>query len=74
MTSTSLIGHKISYEKAKIMVTSILSFSHNVFKILHFQDHENQGLFNKVLTLSLVFKCLQYKSFENTAGKGTRGP
>ena len=70
------------WKNVKMLVTSILSFSHNVF-----YPSQNKALFliyiyfvicncfefGPVLTLpkqALVFTCLQYKPFENTVGKG----
>ena len=56
-----------------MLVTSIFSFSHNVFKSLLFQGHSKSGSCGKELTLSQTspgFTCLAYKSFKNTVGKG----
>ena len=41
---------KTLWEKGKMLVTSIFSFSHNVFKRLLFQGREKSGLFGKELT------------------------
>ena len=44
-----MIGQKTLWKKEKMLVTSIFSFSCNVFKRLLFLTHENQGLFGKGL-------------------------
>ena len=36
-------------KRKKMLVTSLFSFSHNVFKRLPFKTHKNQGLFGKGL-------------------------
>ena len=41
-------GRKTLWEKEKMIVTSIFSFSHYVFKRLLLERHENMGLFGKV--------------------------
>ena len=45
-----------------MLVTSIFSFSHNVFKRLIFQGHQKSGLFGKELSLidNLCFFCVKY--------------
>ena len=48
-------------KKKKMLVTSIFSFSHNVFTSLLFQSHEKQGLFGKGLT------NIEKIAFENIA-------
>ena len=40
-------GRKTLWKKDKLLVTSNLSFSHNVYKRLVMQTHKNQGLFRK---------------------------
>ena len=42
-------GLKTLWEKDELLVTSNLSFSHDVFKILLMQTRKNQGLFGKGL-------------------------
>ena len=49
--------------KEKMLVTCI-SFSHNVYFPVSLK------FYNLSYKQALVFTCLQYKSFENTAGKG----
>ena len=44
-----MIVQKTLLEKEKMLVTSIFSFSHSVFKMILFQTRENQGLFAKGL-------------------------
>ena len=51
-----------SVGKEKLLVTSIFSFSHSVFKRLLLQTHKNLGLFEKGLTefLLVLFNPLSY--------------
>ena len=59
-------------EKEKLLVTSNFSFSQNIFQGYISYMRQNAALSGNGLNLSqaLVFIYLQYKSFENTAGKG----
>ena len=82
MTENHPNGQKTLWEKEKLLVTSYFSFSHSVFKRLVLQTHKNKGLFAQIVRFdfyritnigengALVFTCLQYKSLENTVGKG----
>ena len=47
----SKMAKKTLWEKEKMLVTSIFSFSHNVVKKLLLLGHENQGLFGKALKI-----------------------
>ena len=59
-------------EKEKLLVRSNFFFSHSVFKRLASQKRQKVSLCGNGLTLSQTSPgmCLQYKSFENTVGKG----
>ena len=50
MAESSPDGQKTLWEKEKLLVISIFSFSRRVFKILVQETHKNQGLFRKGLT------------------------
>ena len=45
----SVSGKKTLWEKEKMLVTSIFSFYHSIFKSLTLNGHKNQGLFGKGL-------------------------
>ena len=47
MKESSSNGWKTLWDKEKLLVTSIFSFSHSVFTRLVLQTHKNQGLFGK---------------------------
>ena len=58
-------------EKEKLLITSNFSFSHSVFKGVIVWEWVNLGFFvDPFSKQSLVFTFLQYKSFENSVGKG----
>ena len=59
-----------------MLVISIFSFSHNVFKTLLFQSRENAGLCSKRLTLYHTIPTLnnpKEEALENTMGEGENG-
>ena len=58
-TKSDFVLHMLVW---KSVITSILSFSHDVLAKYHYPKQ------------ALVFTCLQYKSFENTLGKGEIAP
>ena len=71
MAESSPKGWKTLREKEKLLITSNFCFSHSVFKRLELQTHKSQGLFGKGFPKQAqVFTCRQYRSFENTMGKG----
>ena len=51
MAESSPNGQKTVWEKEKLLITSIFSFSHGVFKRPVLQTRKHQGLFGKGLTL-----------------------
>ena len=63
-------GENAGYQHFHLFL-SIFTFSYYVFKRLHFQGHENKGLFNSGLSLILftfsyyVFKRLRFQGHEN---------
>ena len=58
-------------EKEKLLVTNNFSFSHNVFKSCLLVMHQTEYVWSKGITLHQTnLACLQYKSFENSEGKG----
>ena len=69
-----LIELKTLWEKEKLLIMSNFFFFHNVFKRCQMTMHQNEYLWSKGLTLSqtspFFFTFLQYKSFENSVGKG----
>ena len=64
---------KTLWEKEKMLVTSIFSFSHNVFKRVFTQGSQKSGLCGKELTFTLEILILTHQhwtAFENIVGKG----
>ena len=59
----SWIGLKTLWEKEKMLVTSIFSFSHNVFKSFLFQGCLKSGLFGKGLMQEYKYKDYGKRSF-----------
>ena len=49
------------WEKEKMLVTSIFSFSYNVFKGLPFEGRKKLGLCGKELSLFIIHKSEDYK-------------
>ena len=57
-------GKKTLWEKEKLLVTSIFSFSHNVFKRLVSQGHQKVSLCGNGLNSKLIVTKAQKTSFE----------
>ena len=59
-------GRKHCGKRRKMLVTNIFSISHNVYRKLLFRVAKSWDC----LVKHLLYKCLLYKSLENTVGKG----
>ena len=67
-------GLKTVWEKEKMLITSIFSFSHNVFKSPLCQGHLESGLYGKGLMEQSCFcMTLKMKAFEYSVEKAENG-